>query len=104
MKQINYSVTILGSMQVPSAATDKDIKELILANYQENEPNDIEWTEEESKKECKYSVTFIKEEIYEVEAADPIEAENKATDMYNADEYAFDSDSPVREILVTKIS
>ena len=55
MKTINYSVTTLGSIQVPSTATDKDIKELILADYGENEPNDIEWEEEEPEEECKYA-------------------------------------------------
>ena len=55
MKQIRYSVTILGSMEVPTAATDKEIKELILADYWENEPNDIEWEDEDEEETCEYA-------------------------------------------------
>ena len=84
------------------------VKEMVQ-NYIESVVNctNIEFKEVEElidREKHKYSVTFFKEETYEVEAADPIEAENKATDMYNADKYAFDSDSPVREISVYKIS
>ena len=63
MKQIRYSVTILGSMEVPSTATDKDIKELILADYKENEPNDIEWEEEEPEEKCKYALIVPTTEV-----------------------------------------
>ena len=45
MKEIQYSVTILGSMKVPDNASHEDIKTLILADYWENEPNDVEWEE-----------------------------------------------------------
>lgn len=45
MKEIQYSVTILGSMKVPDNASYEDIKLLILADYWENEPNDVEWEE-----------------------------------------------------------
>lgn len=37
----------------------------------------------------KYTVTFIKQETYEVEADNPYEAEDMALDMYNADKDAF---------------
>ena len=43
MKEIQYSVTTLGSMLVPDSASDDEIKLLILGDYWENEPNDIEW-------------------------------------------------------------
>lgn len=45
MKKIRYSVTILGDMEVPDNANYEDIKTLILADYWEYEPNDIEWEE-----------------------------------------------------------
>ena len=45
MKKIQYSVNIVGSIQVPDNANDKDIETLILADYWEYEPNDIEWEE-----------------------------------------------------------
>lgn len=45
MKEIRYSVTILGSIKVPDNASYEDIKTLILADYWENEPNDVEWEE-----------------------------------------------------------
>lgn len=45
MKKIQYNVTIIGSMEVPNDANDKDIKTLILADYWEYEPNDVEWEE-----------------------------------------------------------
>ena len=45
MKKIQYSVNILGSIEVPDNANDKDIETLILADYWEYEPNDIEWEE-----------------------------------------------------------
>ena len=43
MKEIQYSVTILGSMKVPDNASYEEIKTLILADYWEYEPNDIEF-------------------------------------------------------------
>lgn len=45
MKEIQYSVTILGSMKVPENIADEEIKFLILDNYCVNEPNDVEWEE-----------------------------------------------------------
>lgn len=45
MKEIQYSVTILGSMSVPDNAINEEIKSLILNDYWSNEPNDIEWEE-----------------------------------------------------------
>jgi hypothetical protein len=49
MKEIQYSVTILGSMKVPDNANYEEIKTLILADYWENEPNDIEFDIKENK-------------------------------------------------------
>ena len=43
MKTINYNVTILGCMMVPDNATDEEIKELILGDYWNFEPNDVDW-------------------------------------------------------------
>ena len=45
MKEIQYSVTILGSMRVPENATNEEIKSFILDDYWSNEPNDVEWKE-----------------------------------------------------------
>lgn len=45
MKEIQYSVTILGSMRIPENITNEEIKFLILDNYWNGEPNDIEWEE-----------------------------------------------------------
>ena len=45
----------------------------------------------------KYTVTFTKQEVYEVEADNPYEAEDMALEMLNDDEYAF-LDGPVHEI------
>lgn len=37
----------------------------------------------------KYTVTFTKQEVYEVEAENPYEAEDMALELLNDDEYAF---------------
>ena len=43
--QIQYSVTFIGTIEVPNAATDEEIKEKICLDFSENEPNDFEWEE-----------------------------------------------------------
>jgi hypothetical protein len=50
----------------------------------------------------KYTVTFIKQEVYEVEAENRYEAEDMAFEMLNDDVYAF-LDGPVHEIEVKEI-
>lgn len=64
MKEIQYNVTILGSMNVPDNATDEEIKELILADYWENEPNDVEWEDapEDLDFENEYEVICFNED------------------------------------------
>lgn len=47
----------------------------------------------------KYTVTFIKQESYDVEAENQYEAEDKALEMLNDDEYAF-LGSPIHEIFI----
>ena len=50
----------------------------------------------------KYAVTLIKQEVYEVEAENPYEAEDMALEMLADDEYAF-LDGPVYEIEIEEI-
>ena len=50
----------------------------------------------------KYTVTFIKQEVYEVEAENPYEAEDMALEMLNDDEYAF-LDEPIYEIEIEEV-
>ena len=50
----------------------------------------------------KYTVTFTKQETYEVEAENPYEAEDMALEMLNDDEYAF-IDGPVVEIEIEEV-
>ena len=47
----------------------------------------------------KYTVTFTKQEVYEVEAENPYEAEDMALEMLNDDEYAF-LGSPIYKIFI----
>ena len=47
----------------------------------------------------KYTVTFIKQETYEVEAENCYEAEDMALEILSDDEYAF-LGSPIHEILI----
>lgn len=47
----------------------------------------------------KYTVTFIKQESYEVEAENRYEAEDMALEMLNDDEYAFLA-TPIHEIFI----
>lgn len=50
----------------------------------------------------KYTVTFTKQEVYEVEADNPYEAEDMALEMLNDDEYAF-LGGPVHKIEIEEI-
>jgi hypothetical protein len=50
----------------------------------------------------KYTVTFTKQEVYEVEAENPYEAEDMALDLLNDDEYAF-LGSPIYEIEIEEV-
>ena len=50
----------------------------------------------------KYTVIFTKQEVYEVEAENPYEAEDMALEMLNDDQYAF-LDGPVHEIEVEEV-
>ena len=50
----------------------------------------------------KYTVTFTKQEVYEVEADNPYEAEDFALEMLADDEYAF-LGWPVHEIEVEEV-
>ena len=50
----------------------------------------------------KYTVKFVKEEIYEVEAENPYEAEDMALEMLADDQYAF-WDGPVHEIEIEEV-
>ncbi len=50
----------------------------------------------------KYTVTFVKQESYDVEAENQCEAEDIALAMLNDDEYAFLS-SPIHEIFIENI-
>ena len=50
----------------------------------------------------KYTVTFTKQEVYEVDAENPYEAEDMALEMLNDDEYAF-LDGPVYEIEIEEV-
>ena len=50
----------------------------------------------------KYTVTFIKQESYEVEAENRYEAEDMALEILNDDEYAF-LGSPIHEIFIENI-
>ena len=50
----------------------------------------------------KYTVTFTKQETYEVEAENFCEAEDFALEMLADDEYAF-IDGPVHEIEIEEI-
>ena len=45
--KIQYSVTFIGEIEVPNAATDEEIEEKICLDFSENEPNDFEWEEAE---------------------------------------------------------
>lgn len=51
----------------------------------------------------KYTVTFIKQETYEVEAENHYEAEDMALEMLNDDEYAF-LDNPIHEIFIENMN
>ena len=50
----------------------------------------------------KYTVTFIKQETYEVEAENHYEAEDMALEILNDDEYAF-LGGPVHEIMIEEV-
>ena len=50
----------------------------------------------------KYTVTFIKQESYEVEAENCYDAEDMALEMLNDDEYAF-LDGPIHEIEIEEV-
>ena len=50
----------------------------------------------------KYTVTFIKQETYEVEAENRYEAEDAALELLHDDEYAF-LGSPVHEIKIEEV-
>ena len=50
----------------------------------------------------KYTVTLTKQEIYEVEAENPYEAEDAALEILADDEYAF-SDVPIHEIEIEEV-
>ena len=51
---------------------------------------------------AKYTVTFIKQETYEVEAENPYEAEDMALEMLQDDEFAFFG-NPIHEIEIKEI-
>lgn len=50
----------------------------------------------------KYTVTFIKQESYDVEAENQYEAEDMALEMLSDDAYAFFG-SPIHEIFIENI-
>ena len=50
----------------------------------------------------KYAVTFTKQEVYEVEAPNAVEAEDMALEILADDEYAF-LDGPIVETEVEEI-
>ena len=50
----------------------------------------------------KYTVTFIKQESYDVEAENRYEAEDMALEILNDDKYAFFG-SPIHEIEIEEI-
>lgn len=50
----------------------------------------------------KYTVTFIKQETYEVEAENQYEAEDMALEILADDQYAF-LDGPVHEIEIKEV-
>ena len=50
----------------------------------------------------KYTVTFIKQESYDVEAENRYDAEDMALEMLNDDEYAFLA-SPIHEIEIEEV-
>lgn len=51
---------------------------------------------------AKYIVTFIKQEVYEVEAENSYEAEDMALELLNDDEYAF-LGNPIYEIKIEEV-
>lgn len=92
MKTINYNVTILGSMMVPDNATDEEIKELILNDYWNFGPNDVDWHDapEDLNFENKYEVLCFGEDdkfiyTYGIEADHPYGAACAAEDFFKSD-------------------
>ena len=51
----------------------------------------------------KYTVTFIKQESYDVEAENQYEAKNMALEMLNDDAYVFFDSSSIHEIFIENI-
>lgn len=51
----------------------------------------------------KYTVTFTKQEVYEVEAENPYEAEDMALELLNDDEYAFLGGNPIYKIEIEEV-
>ena len=50
----------------------------------------------------KYTVKFTREEVYEVEAENPYEAEDMALEILHDDQYAF-LDGPIAEIEIEEV-
>lgn len=103
MKTINYNVTILGCMNVPDNATDEEIKQLILGDYWNSEPNDVDWHDapEDLEFENEYEVICFNEENKIIHTYS-IEADNTYGAAISAEEFCKD-DYPDETLKVIRV-